>query len=291
MSGLTLAVVGLGNMGLGMAQTLARAGRTPRGFDISPQRCALAVQTSIDVAPSLDGALTGSEIVLLSLPHGRAVGAILDVALQTMAADGVVVDTSTVDVAESRAFAARAAAAGRNFLDAPVSGGPAGAAAGKLTMMIGGEAAALGRVRPVLEAIAARIVHVGASGAGQVAKLANNILIATHLVAAAEAVRMAQAAGVKAENVLEVVNAASGRSAATEVNFPRWLLSGSFDSGFTAGLMRKDVGLALQLARSAGVAAPVLSRAAETWLDRSSAIAAEADFNRVAAWVMEGGDG
>ncbi|MCW3473763.1 NAD(P)-dependent oxidoreductase [Limobrevibacterium gyesilva] len=288
---MAVAIIGLGNMGLGMAATLVRSGLVPVGFDLAPKRRALAAEAGAGVAAALADAMAGSDVVVLSLPHGRAVAAAVEAFVAVAPTDAVLVDTSTLAVAETRAFAARVAASGRAFLDAPVSGGPAGAASGQLTAMVGGDAAVLARVRPVLERLAARIVHVGGAGAGQVAKLANNMLVATHLVAAAEAMRMAEAAGVPAQAVLDVVNAASGRSAATEVNLPRWILSGSFDSGFAAGLMRKDVGLALDLARDGGVAVPVLARAAETWLARSGAVGADADFNRVPAWVMEGGDG
>jgi 3-hydroxyisobutyrate dehydrogenase len=279
-------------MGLGMGASLARAGGSagpaPLGFDLSPERRALAAAQGVRPVDDLAALMAGCDVVVLSLPNGAAVAGAVDAFLAAAAPDAVLVDTSTLDVTETRDLAARVAASGRAMLDAPVSGGPAGAAAGTLTMMVGGEEAALERVRPALERMAARIVHVGASGAGQVAKLVNNLMVATHLVVAGEAIRLAAEAGVPAERVLPVVNAASGRSAATEVNMPRWILSGSFDSGFAAGLMRKDVRLALQLAAAAGVAAPVCARAAAVWLEGSGAVADAADFNRVAALVMEG---
>ncbi|WP_237217889.1 NAD-binding protein, partial [Falsiroseomonas oryziterrae] len=170
---------------------------------------------------------------------------------------------------------------------APVSGGPAGAGAGSLTVMAGGAAEALEAARPVLARIAARIVHVGEAGAGQVAKLVNNLLVATHLVAAAEALRIGEAAGVPVASLLPVVNAASGRSAATEVNLPRWVLSGSFDSGFTAGLMRKDVRLAMELASAVGADPGACGRAAAAW--EAAPVGDDADFNRVAAAILAGG--
>ena len=128
-------------------------------------------------------------------------------------------------------------------------------------------------------------MHVGESGAGQVAKLANNLLVATHLAAAAEALRMAAAAGVPPEAILPVINAASGRSAATEVNWPRWIASGAFDSGFTAGLMRKDVRLALGLAAEVGAELSVCAAAAAAW--EGSAVADEEEFNRVPSGMFE----
>ena len=288
---LSVAVVGLGNMGLGMMSRLAAAGLTSAGYDVSPARCEIAARQGLSLAGSVAEAVDGRELVVLSVPGAAAAQVCAEAFISGAAANAVLVDTSTIAVADSRALASAVAQSGRAYLDAPVSGGPAGAAAGTLTMMVGGNDAALARVTPVLSHIAGRIVHVGDSGAGQVAKLANNLLLASHLVAAAEAMRMVRAAGVAPEAALAVVNTASGRSAATEINFPRWILSDMFDSGFTAGLMRKDVRLALALAEDAGVQAPVLARAAETWLARSAEVSPDADFNRVAEWVMAGGDG
>jgi 3-hydroxyisobutyrate dehydrogenase len=154
-------------------------------------------------------------------------------------------------------------------------------------MMIGGEAAALEHARPVLDKLAAKILLIGASGAGQVAKLVNNLLVATHLVTAAEALRLGNAAGVPPEALLPVLNGATGRSAATEVNWPRWIASGTFDSGFSAGLMRKDVRLALGLAEELDVPLDATARAAAAW-EALSAVPDAADFNRVPALILAG---
>lgn len=276
---LFVGVVGLGAMGSAMAARLRARGAAVRGFDLDPaKRGALGP----DAAGDVEGA--AAPVVILSLPHAAAVGEVLDALLHAMPRGGVVCDTSTLAPEEARGFAARAAAAGLDYLDTPVSGGPAGALAGTLAVMAGGGAEALGRARPALECIAARIAHVGASGAGQVAKLANNLLVATHLAAAAEALRMARRAGVEPEAILPVINAASGRSAATEVNFPRWILSGSFDSGFAAGLMRKDVRLALRLAEGVGARLDVCGRAALAWED--PAVPDWGDFNRLPAEML-----
>jgi 3-hydroxyisobutyrate dehydrogenase len=268
-------VVGLGRMGAAMAGRLAAMGVEVAGHDLDPAKGGL---------PRIEDA--AAPVVILSLPEDGAVGAALEALLRALPAGAVVADTSTISPIAARGFAARAAAAGIAYLDAPVSGGPAGAAAGTLTVMIGGEGAALDRARPVLERIAVRIVHVGASGAGQVAKLVNNLLVATHLVVAGEALRIGEAAGVGAEALLPVVNAASGRSAATEVNLPRWVLSGAFDSGFTAGLMRKDVRLAMELAHAVGAEPAVCGRAAAAW--EGGGIGDAEDFNRLAAALLKG---
>lgn len=284
-----VAVIGLGAMGLAMAARLAERGQAVRGWDRDPARRAAAEAAGLSVAQD---AATSADVAILSLPNDdavRAVAATLPAA--GMMADGVVVDTSTVAPETPRSLAPGFAATGLAWLDAPVSGGPHGARAGTLTVMVGGEPEALARAMPVLKAIAAKVVHVGPPGAGAVAKLANNLLIAAHLLTAAEALRFARRAGVEAEAALAVINGASGRSAATEVNFPRWILPGSFDSGFAAGLMRKDVRLALELADRVGATGRLMAETARGWLERS-AVADGEDFNLVAAelWRAEAGN-
>jgi 3-hydroxyisobutyrate dehydrogenase len=283
-----VAVIGLGAMGLAMAERLAERGEAVQGWDRDPARRRAAEAAGVAVA---EDAATGAEVVILSLPDDvavRAVAARLPAA--GMMAGGVVVDTSTVAPETPRALAPGFAATGLAWLDAPVSGGPHGARAGRLTMMVGGEAEALAHAMPALEAIAAKVVHVGPSGAGAVAKLANNLLVAAHLLTAAEALRLARCAGVDAEAALSVINTASGRSAATEMNFPRWILPGSFDSGFTAGLMRKDVRLALELAGRVGGSGTLMEQVGRVWL-QASAVPDGEDFNRVAAELWQAGSG
>lgn len=281
-----VAIVGLGNMGMAMLTRLRGQGVAVSAWDLDGAKRAAAVARGA-VAPDTPGGVA-DPVVLLSLPNAAATGAVLDAMLPVLPRGAVVADTSTLEPMAAKEFAARCAAAGVDYLDAPVSGGPAGAAAGTLAMMVGGEAAALDRARPILDEVATRIVHVGASGAGQVAKLVNNLLVATHLVVAAEALRMGAMAGVAPETLLGVVNAATGRSAATEVNFPRWITTGAFDSGFTAGLMRKDVRLALGLADAVGARLDATARAAARWEALADAVPDNAEFNRLAAAILDG---
>lgn len=278
---LAAGMVGLGAMGSAMAARLRASGVEVRGFDLDPGKRA---PLGPDAAGDVEG--VAGPVVVLSLPHARAVAEVLDVLLPAMPPGGVVCDTSTLAPDEARGFAANAEAAGCAYLDTPVSGGPAGAAAGTLAIMAGGEWLALERARPVLECLSDRILHVGASGAGQVAKLANNLLVATHLVAAGEALGMARRAGVDPEIMLQAINNSSGRSAATTVNFPRWILSGAFDSGFSAGLMRKDARLAVELAQSVGAPLAACAAAVEAWGD--PAVPDAADFNRLAERLFRG---
>ena len=281
----TIGVVGLGNMGLGMAGTLVRAGFAVSGYDISPTRRALAEAVGVAYVADLADLLRSSDALVMSLPYARDVEAVVT------AADGllsrhdrkvVVIDTSTSDPQTSRRLAERLAQAGHALLDAPVSGGPSGAAEGTLTMMVGGAAADFAQAGPVLEALSSRAIHVGPSGAGNIAKLVNNLLVAAHLVTTGEAMRLSQAAGLAAEDALKVVNSATGRSAISEVMFPRWILPGTFDSGFSAGLMRKDVQLALELAQQVGADCPLSAHVGQLWQAARETIPDAADFTRMA---------
>ncbi len=284
-------VVGLGRMGLAMATTLQRAGLEVQGFDIAAAARDRAAAKGIEVADNLAALLADCPIVLASLPDDAAVTALVEgpAGLLDGPAGRLLVDTSTVEPATSRRLAGALEAAGHAMLDAPVSGGPAGAEAGTLTVMVGGSEADLARGQPVFAALARTVVHVGPSGAGAVAKLVNNLLCAAHLLTNGEAMRLAEAAGVPAARVLEAVNAASGRSAVSEVNMPRWILSGAFDSGFTMGLMRKDVRLAAKLIEAAGLEAPLSREVTARWALSAERLADEADFNQIAALPAEEG--
>ena len=281
----TVGVVGLGNMGLGMAATLARAGFAVAGTDTNPARRAPAEAAGIRFHDRLEEVLTGADALVFSLPYARDVEAVVTAPgglLQRRDRKVVVIDTSTSDPGTSRRLAARLAEAGHGLLDAPVSGGPSGAAAGTMTMMIGGSADDLALVQPVISAMSGTAIHVGPSGAGNIAKLVNNMLVAAHLITTGEAMRLSEAAGLPAEAVLKVVNAATGRSAISEVMYPRWVLPGSFDSGFSAGLMRKDVGLAADLARETGTQLPLSAEVARIWAETRGRIADADDFTRMA---------
>lgn len=287
-------VIGLGNMGLPMAATLARKGFEVSGFDLSEGRQALAAERGIRAVARLADLLRDVDAVVSSLPHARDVETVLttpDALLARRDRRVVVVDTSTADPTTSRRLAKLLGEAGHGHLDAPVSGGPSGAADGQLTMMIGGSAQDVADARPVVEAMASKAVHVGPSGAGNVAKLINNMLVAAHMVTAGEALRLAEAAGVEAEAVLQAVNAATGRSGVSEVHFPKWIMSNRFDSGFTTGLMRKDVGLAADLAHEVGIDLPLSRKVARLWLEDRMEVADAEDFTRMSGYRPKTADG
>ncbi len=274
-----VAIIGLGNMGGGMLRRLISQGEPVLAWDLDAGKRAEAAAAGATLATSLETCI--APVVIFSLPHAGAVASTLVKLYAALPAGSTIIDTSTLDAGFVRNAAEGLLPRGIHYLDAPVSGGPAGALAGTLTMMLGAEPAALEAVRPLLEKLCARIVHVGPSGAGQVAKLVNNLMVATHLVVSAEALRLGAKAGVPAEALLPVINAASGRSAATEVNWPRWITSGSFDSGFSAGLMRKDVKLAMDLAEGLELELPTCAQAAARWLQSRETVKDTDDFNRL----------
>lgn len=281
-----IGVIGIGSMGGGMARRLAEKGQKVSCFDTSPERCAVVAKNGLQIAGSAIELASQSDIVILSLPNAAIVDSVIrgQGAIESVLRPGaLVLDTSTSDPTTTVQLADILAKRNVAMIDAPVSGGPAAAGSGTMTMLLGGDAEAIKRARPVIDLLAAKTVHVGPSGAGHTAKIANNMLCAANLVLVAEAVRLAEAAGVAATDLLDGINAGSGRSGVSEVNFPRWVINGAFDSGFTMGLMRKDVRLATRLAQQLGVEMPALERIAQLWAESAGALPDDADFNAIAA--------
>ena len=280
----TVGIIGLGNMGRGMALTLKGAGFVVTGYDaLAATREALADE-GIAIATGIGAVVAAADIVILSLPTAEIVADVVEGAEGILAhrrPGVVIVDTSTSHPETSRRLAGLLKTRGMGFVDAPVSGGPKGAATGTMTMVIGAEDDDLARVLPMLERMSAKRVHIGGVGAGNVAKIVNNLLCAAHLLTAAEALRIADAAGVDPARLLEGLNAGSGRSGVTLVNVPTWILNGAFDSGFSMQLMRKDVRLAAQLIDELGLALPIAADAARIWADSAASIADGEDFNRI----------
>lgn len=290
----TVGVVGLGAMGLGMASTLASKGFRVLGFDLSEARRSLAAEAGVEPVAELRDAFAGAKFLVFSLPTAKDVNTVIVQHVGRLGDQGqgrvVVVDTSTSEPDVSRSLAAELNARGHGFLDAPVSGGPNGAAAGKLTMMIGGSEDDVTLARPVIEAMSAKAIHVGDSGAGNVAKLVNNLLGAAHLVTTGEGLKLALAAGISPEAALSVINAASGRSCMSEIHFPNFVLTESFDSGFSMGLMRKDVRLASELAARTGASLPLSDAVARLWADSAKVWKDTDDFTRMGAYLPAKGN-
>lgn len=285
----TVGVVGLGNMGRGMALSLARAGFDVLGYDASQQARDTSAAEGVRVAPSLQ-ALGGCDVVVLSLPTTDVVCAVLEGAqgLAAAAKPGLlIIDTTSGDPRATRALAQRLNDAGLRFIDAPVSGGAAGARKGTLTMFIGGSAKDVQDADAVLAALGDKRFHIGEVGAGDIAKIVNNLLVASHLLTASEAFRMANAAGVATEQLIEAINAGSGRSGVTLYNYPSRILNNGFDSGFTVQLMRKDVNLAMSLQQSLGLKFPVSGEVGDIWNASAQALQDKDDFNRIVTFEKE----
>lgn len=277
-------MVGLGNMGRGMALSLQRGGFSVLGTDAAAAARSAMQAEGITVVNTLAELMAQADAVVLSLPNAAIVEEVVagPAGLLAHARAGVlVIETSTSHPGTTRQLAAKLAAAGMHLIDAPVSGGPKGALAGSLTMVIGGSAADVASAQPVLAAMSAKRVHVGEVGAGHVAKIANNLLCAAHLAIAGEVTRMAAQAGVPTDALLSGVNAGSGRSFVTEFNFPTWVSSGKFDSGFTMKLMRKDVRLSQELIGELGIELPLARKVAELWASSAQSIGDDEDFNRI----------
>lgn len=257
-----VAVVGLGRMGAPIAERLAAAGHAVAGWDASEA----ARQRVAGARGALTEALAGADIVLLCLPDAAAVRTVAG----ALGGAPLVVDLSSSLPALTRSL-------GLRMIDAPMSGGVAGARAGTLTIMAGGDEALLAEARPALEAFSNRIFHAGPLGAGHAVKALNNALSAVALVATSEAVAAARVAAHSPEGTVRRLNAGLGRTQNSEVKFPRDILPGRYASGFSAGLMTKDVSTALAIARARGVAAPLVAVVRETWLRMDGA----ADFTRI----------
>jgi len=262
-----VAFLGLGAIGTPMARHLAVPeldlvvwNRTRSKAD------AFAATASARVADTPAQAAVGRDVVITCFPVSSDVESLLDGPtglLATLAPGALLIDCTSGDGATSRRIAARLAAQGIDFLDAPVSGGVVGAEQGALTVMVGGDADVLQRARPVLEHFGKRIVHCGEVGAGDALKAVNNALLAMHIWGTAEGLVALEKAGVRSEIALEVINASSGRSNASMNLFPERVVTRAFPRTFRLALLAKDVGIAADLAREQRVPSPLLQLTAE----------------------------
>jgi 3-hydroxyisobutyrate dehydrogenase len=295
--------VGLGNMGGPMARNLAKAGHEVAGFDLSAAALAACAAAGVRPAGSAAEAAAGAEVVLTMLPAGTHVReAWLGAAGQGggqgggMAAasrpDAVLVDCSTIDVATAREVAA---AAGRPFLDAPVSGGVMGAEAATLTFMVGGAPEAFARVEPILQQMGRAAVLCGGPGAGQAAKACNNMMLAATMIVTCEAFMLAESLGLSPQALFDVASKSSGQSWSLTTYCPvPGPVPGSpanrdYQPGFAAALMLKDLGLAVGAAEAAGVPTPVGSKALDLYRKFVDAGGGGRDFSGIITMLRQGG--
>jgi 3-hydroxyisobutyrate dehydrogenase len=247
-----IAFIGLGVMGFPMAGHLKAAGHQVTVFNRSPDKAKRWVDTHGGAsAPTIAEAVAGAELVALCVGNDDDVRGVVAQVLPAMAAGGVIVDHTTTSAVVAREMDAAAQAVGRWFIDAPVSGGQAGAENGQLTIMCGGDAAAYGRVEPVLAAYAKAIRLMGPSGAGQLTKMCNQIAIAGVVQGVAEALHFAKRAGLPTDDVLAAISKGAAQSWQMENRWPT-MAQGRFDFGFAVDWMRKDLGLVLDEAATNG---------------------------------------
>jgi 3-hydroxyisobutyrate dehydrogenase-like beta-hydroxyacid dehydrogenase len=264
---MALGFIGLGNMGLPMSRRLLAAGHQLVVCDVAPERVELLVAEGAEAAPTPAAVASRVETVLCSLPRPEILDAVA-LGEHGVADGGAVkrlVDLSTVGPDASRAVGERLAERGIALVDAPVSGGPGGAAAGTLAIMVGARPEEFDVVRPLLEVLGNPFVVGGEPGMGQVMKLANNYLAATALIVTSEAMVYGTKAGLDPAAMIEVINAGSGRNSASQDKFPRAILPGTFDYGFAMGLMNKDLGLFAADAEGRGVPQFVASAIRHYW--------------------------
>ncbi|KUH94845.1 3-hydroxyisobutyrate dehydrogenase [Mycolicibacterium acapulense] len=282
----TIAFLGLGNMGGPMAANLVAAGQTVRGFDPQPTLKSAAADKGVSVFDSGAEAVGEAEIVITSLPNGDIVKACYAEVLPAAKDNALFIDTSTISVDDARSIHQQALERGFAQLDAPVSGGVKGATAGTLAFMVGGEDEAVERARPVLEPLAGKIIHCGASGTGQAAKLCNNMVLAVQQIAIGEAFVLAEKLGLPAQSLFDVITGATGNCWSVHTNcpvpgpVPTSPANNGFKPGFATALMNKDLGLAMAAVESTGSKAPLGSHAAEIY-KKFAADHADKDFSAV----------
>jgi 3-hydroxyisobutyrate dehydrogenase len=285
-----IAFIGLGNMGAPMVAKLLGAGHRVRVFDLLPAALESAVAAGASAAESALATLDGAEMVISMLPASRHVEGLYlgaEGILAAIPAGALVIDCSTIAPASARRLADAAQARGLQILDAPVSGGTAGAQAGTLTFIIGGEASALERARPVLQVMGRNLFHVGGSGAGQVAKLCNNMALGVIMAVTGEALALGVAHGLDAKVLSQMLAVSTGRSWATEVCNP-WpgVLANApatrgYQGGFGNDLMLKDLGLAAEAALAVGATIPLGELARNLYAINSRSGNGKLDFSSV----------
>ncbi len=275
------AFLGLGAIGAPMAAHLARAGALTVWNRTAERAETFGRTHGARVAATPREAAAGAPVVITCLPTSREVAALLDGPdglLAGLARGALLLDCTSGDPATSRRIAARLAERGVAFADAPVSGGTNGAEAGTLTIMVGADADTFARARPVLAHMGSRIVHVGPVGAGDALKAVNNALLAVNILAVGEGLAALVKAGVSARTALDVVNVSSGRSFVSETLVPERVLTGLWPRTFRLALLEKDVGIARDLLRDAGVDGPILELAGAVFQRARAQLGEAADY-------------
>ncbi len=281
-----LGFIGLGNMGQPMASRLVAGGWHVVGFDAAGTEPRLPAGTH--AAGSVAAVAAETEVMLLSLPDGAAVNAVVNqIAAAADRRARVVIDTSTIGIEAARLAAEALAPSGAVYIDAPVSGGVSGATAGSLAMMVATEATTFARHQSMLATIAKNCFHVGdVVGQGQAMKLLNNFLSGTAMTATGEAIAFGIDHGLDMKTMLDVLNVSSGRNTATSDKYLKRVLTGTYDAGFATKLIAKDVRLYEECVANSG-ARSVLGSVVSEQLQRADAALPESDFTRIYDFVRD----
>jgi 3-hydroxyisobutyrate dehydrogenase len=267
----TVAVVGLGNMGGPMAANLLKAGHEVTGFDLVAASCEAAKAEGVAIAASAVEAVKDADVVITMLPAGKHVLAVWSEIVPAVKAGALLIDCSTIDVESARKAHALAAARQLPSIDAPVSGGVGGAQGATLTFMAGGSAEAFAAAKPVLEAMGKRIVHCGDAGAGQAAKICNNMILGISMIGVSEAFALAEKLGLSHQALFDVASTSSGQCwsitsyCPVPGPVPASPANNGYRPGFSAALMLKDLKLSQEAASAAGAATPLGAHAEQIY--------------------------
>ncbi|MFM2236955.1 MAG: hypothetical protein RL209_989 [Pseudomonadota bacterium] len=283
-----IAFIGLGNMGGGMAANLVKAGHRVNAFDLSADALARAQENGCATFTSVRDAVDGVDAVVSMLPNGTIVDSVFENDVLGHAPTGaVLLDCSTIDVDTARKVTADAVAAGYDMVDAPVSGGIAAANGGTLTFMVGGTNTAFARAEPILSAMGKAVIHAGASGAGQAAKICNNMLLGASMIATCETFAMAEKLGLDLQTFYDISSKASGQNWSMTSYCPvpgvgpTSPADNDYQGGFATALMLKDLKLAMEAAQSVNANVPMGARAAELYAQFDAAGKGGMDFSAI----------
>ncbi|MCG7505789.1 3-hydroxyisobutyrate dehydrogenase [Mesorhizobium retamae] len=283
----TIAFIGLGNMGNPMAANLVKAGHKVIGFDLIPENLALAKEHGLTIAEDAQGAVKEADVVITMLPAGKHVLSVYGEIAPWAPKGALFIDSSTIDVESARKAHAIARENRLLSVDAPVSGGTGGAAAGSLTFMAGGSKEAFARAEPVLQPMAGRIVHCGDDGAGQAAKICNNMILGISMIGVAEAFVLGEKLGLSHQALFDVASTSSGQcwSLTTYCPVPGPVPASpanrDYKPGFAAALMLKDLKLSQEAAQAAGAATPLGAEAAQLYALFNAQGGGGADFSGI----------
>lgn len=267
----TIAFIGLGNMGNPMAANLVKAGHAVHGFDLLPENLKTARDHGVTVMANAPAAAKEADVIITMLPAGKHVISVYEDLTASARKGALFVDSSTIDVESARKAHAIAAKAGHLSVDAPVSGGTGGAAAGTLTFMAGGAKDAFAKAEPILKPMAGKIVHCGDAGAGQAAKICNNMILGISMIAVGEAFVLAEKLGLSHQALFDVASTSSGQcwSLTTYCPVPGPVLTSpanrDYQPGFASALMLKDLKLSQEAAQAAGASTPLGAEATQLY--------------------------